>query len=152
DENIKKIILIGLPVIIGTSVNQINKIIDRTLASQISVGGISALNYANTINGFILSVFVASIATVMYPMMSRMMVKKNIDGLKKVLSEAIVTITILVIPATIGFMILTEPIVIMLFGRGAFTAEAISMTSFALFFYSVGLIGFAFRDIISTAF
>ncbi|HHY25109.1 MAG TPA: hypothetical protein GX527_12920, partial [Clostridiaceae bacterium] len=48
------------------SVNQLNVLVDRTLASTIAVGGISALNYANRLNGFVQGLFVTTISTVMY--------------------------------------------------------------------------------------
>ena len=105
DEHIKTMFFIALPVIAGTSVNEINVLVDRTLASGIAVGGISALNYARRLNGFVQGLFVASITTVMYPMISIMAAEDNIKGLKSTISEAISTISLLVIPATIGAMI-----------------------------------------------
>jgi len=65
DNHIKKMFFLSIPVILGTSVNQINKLVDRTLASQISVGGISALNYASRLNNFVQGVFVVSVIAVM---------------------------------------------------------------------------------------
>lgn len=152
DRHIKNMAYIALPVIIGVSVNQINVLVDRTLASQIAVGGISALNYANMLNGFVQGLFVVPIATVMYPMISKMAAENNMDGLKSSVSEAINSISLLVIPATIGAMCFSEPVVKLLFGRGAFDSQAISMTSNALFYYSIGMLGFGMRDIISRAF
>ena len=152
DEHIKNMVIIALPVIIGQSVNQINVLVDRTLASGIAVGGISALNYASRLNGFVQSLFVASITTVMYPMISKMAAAKNMKGLKSYVSEAISTINLLVIPATIGAMIFSKEIVALLFGRGAFTPEAVAMTGNALFYYSIGMIAFGLRDILSRAF
>ena len=51
DVHIKTMVVTAIPVIIGDSINQINSLIDRTIASNIVIGGISALNYANRING-----------------------------------------------------------------------------------------------------
>jgi putative peptidoglycan lipid II flippase len=152
DEYIRKMVYIALPVMIGVSVNQINVLVDRTLASGIAVGGISALNYANKLNGFVQGMFVVTISTVMYPMISKMAAKSNFDGLKKSVSEAINLINLFVIPATVGAMIFAEPVVRLLFGRGAFDPEAISMTSSGLFYYSIGMIGFGLREILSRAF
>ncbi|NSW91997.1 MAG: murein biosynthesis integral membrane protein MurJ [Firmicutes bacterium] len=152
DKHLMRMIYLSLPVILGTSVNQINTLVDRTLASRIAVGGISALNYANRLNGFVQGIFVLSIATVMYPMISKMAAENNMAGLKKTLSEAITSINLLVIPATVGAMIFAEPVVKLLFGRGAFDADAVSMTSYALFFYSIGMIGFGLREVLSRAF
>lgn len=152
DERIINMALIALPVILGVSVNQINVLVDRTLASGIAVGGISALNYANRLNGFVQGMFVASIATVMYPMISKMAAESNISGLKNSVAEAINLVNLLVIPATVGAMIFSEPVVKLLFGRGAFDLDAISMTSSSLFFYSFGMLGFGLREILSRAF
>lgn len=152
DKNLRKLIYLALPVVIGVSVNQINVLVDRTIASTLVVGGISALNYANRLNIFIQGIFVMSIATVMYPLISKMVVDNNIKGLKKTLSDAITGINLLVIPTTIGSMIFTSPVISLLFGRGAFDSQAINLTSSALFFYSLGMVGFGLREILSRAF
>ncbi|MEG0372136.1 MAG: murein biosynthesis integral membrane protein MurJ, partial [Clostridium sp.] len=111
DEYLKKMAILAIPVIIGISVNQINTIVDRTIASTISEGAIAALDYAVKLNGFVQGIFVMSIATAMYPLISKMGAENNLDGLKKSLNEAIVSVSLLVIPATIGFMVFAEPIV-----------------------------------------
>lgn len=152
DPFLKNMIHLALPVILGTSVNQINVLVDRTLASLIAVGGISALNYANRLNGFVQGIFVLSIATVVYPMISKMAADSNINGLKKSLTEAITYINLLVIPVTVGTMIFSEEVIKLLFGRGAFDTQAVSMTSHALFFYAIGMVGFGLREVLSRAF
>lgn len=152
DPHIKNMVLIALPVIIGVSVNQINVLVDRTLASRIAEGGISALNYANRLNGFVMGIVVVSITTALYPLISKMVANDDIKGLKKSILEAISVISLLVIPATVGTMIFSEPIVRLLFDRGEFDSQAIMMTSGALFFYSLGIIGFGLRDVLSRAF
>lgn len=152
DKNIKKMAFIAFPVILGISVNQINLLVDRTIASQIVQGGVSALNYASKLNVFLQGIFVMSIVTVLYPVMSRMAAEKNLNGLKNSLSKAIIGISLLVVPATLLSMIFSKPIVIFLFGRGAFDIEAISMTSYALFFYSIGMVGFGMREVLSRVF
>ncbi|MEG6585027.1 murein biosynthesis integral membrane protein MurJ [Dendrosporobacter sp. 1207_IL3150] len=152
DKYLKEIMYLSLPVIVGSSVDQINVLVDRTIASQIATGGISALNYANRLNLFIQGIFVASITTVIYPVISQMAAEKNISGLKKTLAEAISGISLLVLPATVGAMIFAEPIVKLLFGRGAFDYHAIYMTSYALYFFSIGMVGFGLREVLTRAF
>lgn len=152
DKNIKQLIILALPVILGSSVAQINLLIDRTLASQISLGGISALNYANTINLIVLGIVVSTITTVLYPKIAKMAVESKMKELKIHLSEAINTIHLFVLPVTVGYMLFAEPIVQLLYGRGEFDSQAISLTSIALFYYSIGLVGFSLRDILSNVF
>lgn len=152
DENLRKMMYLALPVIVGVSINQINVLVDKTLASSIAIGGISALNYANNLNLFIQGLFVITLSTAMYPLISKMAAESNINGLKDSVAEAIKIISLLVIPATVGAMIFAKPIIVLLFGRGAFDLEAIEMTANALFFYSIGMIAFGFREILSRAF
>ncbi len=152
DEHLKNLMFIALPVIVGVSVNQINTLVDRTIASGLVVGGISALNYANRLNGFVQGLIVTPVATVLYPSISKMAANDNIKGLKAAINEAINSISILIMPITVGAMLFAEPIVKLLFGRGAFDANAVILTSSALVFYSIGMIGFGLRDILSRAF
>lgn len=152
DKNIKNMAKIALPVIIGASVNEINILIDRTIASNIVEGGISALTYANKLNQFFQGIFVITIATVIYPEISRMAAEKNLKGVRNTLRTAILGVIIFIIPVTVGTMFFSKQVVSLLFGRGAFDEQAVSLTSIALFFYSLGMIGFGLREILSRAF
>ncbi len=152
DDYLIKMMKLSLPIILGISVNQINVLIGLAMASQLAVGGISALTYANRLNLFIQGIVTFSITTVMYPSISKMVAEKDFWGLKKSLSEAISGINLLIIPVMVGAMIFAEPIVILLFGRGEFDSQAVSMTSQALFYYSIGMIGFGLREVLSRIF
>ncbi|MGB4590053.1 MAG: murein biosynthesis integral membrane protein MurJ [Clostridiaceae bacterium] len=149
---LKKIIFLSIPVIIGASVNEINVLVDRTMASRIAIGGITALTYANRLNLFIKGIFITSVATVIYPMISKMAAKNNMNGLKKTVSGAVNSISLLVLPASVGAMVFARPVVSLLFGRGAFDEQAVEMTAGALFFYSIGMVAVGYREILSRAF
>lgn len=152
DNNLRTMLFLAMPVILGVSINQINILVDKTIASKLEVGGISALNYASRLNLFIQGIFVMSLVTAMYPLISRMAVENNIKGLKDSIKEAINGINLLIMPVTVGSMIFANPIVSLLFGRGSFDNKAILMTSSALFFYSIGMIGIGLREVLARAF
>lgn len=152
DKYIVNLFNIALPAILGVSVNQLNVLVDRTIASKVAEGGISALNYADKLQLFVLGIFVTSISTVLYPTLSKMAAELNYEGLKKSLTESVSSISLLVIPATVGAMIFSTQVVEMLFGRGAFDEMAVKMTSSALFYYSIGMIGYGLREVLSKAF
>lgn len=152
DPYIRSTLLIALPVIIGTTVNQVNVLIDKTLASTIVIGGVSALNYAYKLNVFIQGIFVLSLSAVIFPILSKMSKDRNVEGLKGVLAESFSFINLLLFPLTIGALIFSKEIVAVLFGRGAFDENALLLTSSALFFYSIGMIGFGYREVLSKAF
>lgn len=152
DENIKELVKLTIPVFLGISVNQINTLVDRTIASTLVEGSISSLNYANKLNGFVMGIFVSSIVTVIYPMLSSLSAKNDIKSFKKSVQKSVNSILIIVFPIAIGAMALSTPIVKLLFQRGSFDLRATQMTSIALFYYSIGMIGFGLRDVLSRVF
>ena len=81
-----------------------------------------------------------------------MTASKDFNSLKKIMAQSIIVVAILVIPTTVGSMIFSTSIISMLFARGDFSNEALKMTSNAFFYYSIGMIGFGLRDIISRVF
>ncbi len=152
DKYLKKMLWLVGPVLIGVAVNQINTIVDRTIASTLVEGSISALNYANKLNQFVMGMFIVSISSVVYPMLSKLSTENNKIKFNKSIITAINTVILLVIPISVGAIILSTPIVKLLFQRGEFDARATYMTSVALVFYSIGMIGFGLRDILGKVF
>lgn len=152
DNNIKKMAIMSLPVMMGLSVNQINVLVDRTIASRITEGGISALMYARYLNDFVVAIFVLSLTTVIFPSISKLAVANDLLSIKKSLIGGITAINIIIIPATIGFVVFATPIVQLVYKRGAFDVTALTLTSSALFFYSIGMLGASLRIVLSKFF
>ena len=152
DPNLKKAMLLVLPVVLGSAVQQINTIIDKTLASDLAEGSISALTYASRINDMVIAVFVMAITTVVFPMLSKAFSYDEDEKIKEILAKGVNIILLVTVPATIGILILSEPIVRLFFQRGQFDSTATLMTSGALFFYSIGLVGASLRLMLSKVF
>lgn len=152
DENLRSILLISIPVIVGASLNQINQIIDQNIASRLAVGGISALNYASRMNEMIQGFFILPLILVMYPKISKIILNNDVEKFKKTFSSVLISILCFIIPVSIWSMIFSNQIINFLFGRGAFDSRAIKMTSEALFFYSIGMIGIGLREVLSRVF
>ena len=152
DEHLKRMLWLIAPVLIGVAVNQINTIVDRTIASTLVEGSISALNYATKLNQFVMGMFIVSISSVVYPMLSKLSSENNKEQFNKSIITSVNTVTLLVIPISIGAIILANPIVKLLFQRGEFDVRATQMTAVALIFYSIGMIGYGLRDILGKVF
>lgn len=152
DPYLNKAILLVFPILIGSAVQQINVIVDKTLASELVEGSISALSYAARTNDVIISVFIAAITTVVFPMLSKAFSERNIHEGVSILNQSVSIIFIITIPASIGLMILAQPIVTLFFQRGAFSESAALMTGDALLFYSFGLLGIAMRSMLNKVF
>ena len=149
DKYIKKVIFLSLPVFVGIAINDLNAIVDRTLASSLVEGSISALSYANKLNSLILGVFVTAITTVIFPLLAEESNNDNIKGMKKIMGYGVNIILLITIPATVGLIVLAKPIVEVAFQRGEFDVTATLMTSKALIFYSLGLVAMALRLLIT---
>lgn len=152
DENVKNIIYLIIPVFLGSYVDQINNVINRTLASTLDTGSITALNYANKLNVFAIGILVISISTIMYPMLSKFASQNNMKAFKSSLIRCINIVIIIMIPIMVGMMIFATPIVKLLFEGGSFTNRDTQLTSTALLFYSLGMVSFGIRDMLSRGF
>jgi putative peptidoglycan lipid II flippase len=152
DPYVKKALFLVLPVLLGSTMQQINVIIDKTLASELVEGSISALSYAARVNDMVISVFIAAITTVVFPMLSEAFSKNDTNEVTNILNQGISIIFIITVPATIGLLILSQPLVQLFFQRGAFSTEASIMTSGALFYYSIGLVPIAIRLMLNKVF
>lgn len=152
DKYIKKMVWLVGPVFIGVAVNQINAMIDRTLASTLQAGSISALNYANRLNNFVMGLFIMSIAAVIYPMLSKLSTENDKTKFYESVRRSINTVILLEIPISVGAIVLANPIVSVLFKRGEFDEKATRMTAIALIFYSIGMVAFGLRDILGKVF
>lgn len=152
DKYLRKIFHLVIPVLLGSAVQKINIVVDKTLASGLVDGSISVLNYAAKINDLVVSVFIAAITTVVFPMLSQAFAQKNKRAIKRIMEQGINTVLIIAIPATVGILILSEPIVRVFFQRGAFDSTDTAMTASALFFYSIGLVGISLRLMLNKVF
>jgi len=152
DKNILRMIKLSLPVLIGSSVNQINILVDRRIASQIVIGGISALNYASRLNLFVQGIFAASIITITFPILTKLAVNKDIVKFKSILANSFDFMIIILVPITIGTMLYSNQIIELLYGRGEFDHQAVTLTAISLYFYSIGMLAFALRELIQRAF
>ncbi|MEG2985259.1 MAG: lipid II flippase MurJ, partial [Peptostreptococcaceae bacterium] len=111
-----------------------------------------ALNYATKLNQFVMGMFIVSISSVIYPMLSKLSTENNQKKFKESIVTAINVVVLIIIPISVGAIILANPIVKLLFQRGEFDARATQMTAIALIFYSIGMLGFGLRDILGKIF
>ena len=152
DEYIKKMAWLIGPVLIGVAVNQVNTLVDRTLASTLPVGTVSALNYSNKLTSFVIAIFITSISSVIYPMLSQLSSENNKLRFITSVRKSINCVIILVMPITVGTIVLSQPIVRVLFERGAFDERGPYLTALALAMYSIGMVAYGLRDVLGKIF
>ena len=148
---LKRIALLMLPTIFGAAVYQINILVGTLLASLLPEGSVSYLYYADRLVQFPLGIFAMATATAVLPSLSRQAAAADFTGVGDTFAYAMKLVFFITIPAMVGLIVLRQPIVALLFKRGAFDAEAVRLTAYALLYYSIGLWAFsAVRIVVST--
>ena len=141
-EGVKKIMKLMLPAIFGSSVAQINLLLDTVIASFLAAGSVSWLYYSDRLVEFPLGVFGIALATVILPSLSSRHAEKSPEMFSIILDWALRWGLLVGIPATAGLFMLASPIIMTLFQYGEFGEDAVMMTSLSLMAYSLGLVGF----------
>lgn len=149
---VKRIALLMAPSVLGLGVTQLNVLVSTFLASYLPEGSISYLYYADRLLEFPMGIFAIAIATAILPTMAEKSAKNDLGGLKETLSYALRLTFFVTLPAMMGLIVLRQPIINLLFQRGAFSAQAAEMTAQALLYYALGLVFFAGVRIVVPAF
>lgn len=140
-----------LPAAMGASVFQINMLLDTLIASFLSEGSISHLYYADRLVQFPLGIFGIAAAMVLLPNLSKEASLKNYAAVSETINSSLKMVLFVTVPAMAGLVILREPIISLLFERGAFDAQSVQLTAGALLYYGLGLWAFtSVRIVVST--
>ncbi len=152
DEYIKKILALIPPILISVGISDFNSIVDKSMGSTLIEGSISALNFAEKLGQVVRMIFVSAITTVMYPEFSKAANKGDHDELKKSVITAINLTLLITVPATVGMILLSTPIVKLAFERNKFDAVATMMTSSALIFTALRMASSSIRILLHNVF
>lgn len=152
DSHIRQMLILVGPVFISTGVNQLNSIVDRSMASGLIEGSVSALNYSSEVANMVTQVVILSLTTILYPKMTELFAKDNKIEKNSFTLTYINVVSLLVLPLTALIFIFSKEIVQILFGRGAFNETTVLFVSSALKIYALGIVGFSFRDVLNKVF
>ncbi|QUM90877.1 murein biosynthesis integral membrane protein MurJ [Moritella sp. 36] len=142
DPGVTKIRKLMIPAMFGVSVSQINLLFDTFIASFLMTGSISWLYYSDRLLEFPLGLFGIAIATVILPALSRTHSARSDNQFKLTMDWGVRVVLLLGIPAMMGMIVLASPMLKVLFMRGEFGADDVSMASMSLMAYGSGLLSF----------
>lgn len=150
---LKQIFTLMIPVMVSTWVQPVNQLISTRFATHLFDGaGASAMDYANTLYTMITGILVLSITNVIFPEMSKLSTK----GQEQELGELIVTnirgMLFLLLPLTVGLMVMSTPLVRLLYEWGNWDSFSTTITARALCFMSLGMVGYGVQNVLSRAF
>ena len=150
--DVRRIMRLMLPTLFGSSIAQINLLLDTVIASFLIAGSQTWLAQTDRLLEFPLGIFGVALGTVILPSLSRHHVTTDRAGFSRALDWGLRTALLIAIPAMIGLIVLAKPILATLFQHGRFTAHDVDMAGLSLAALSIGLPAFALVKVVAPAF
>lgn len=137
--HMRRVLILMLPVTLSLGLINVNMSIDSVFATLVSDDSPRAIDAAFRIYLLPQGVFSVAIATVLFPTISRLAARADWDGLRNTVAEGVRQIFFMLLPCSAFLLVLTEPVVRLVFQRGEFDAASTALTSEALFYFALGL-------------
>jgi len=150
--DVRQVGLLMLPRIFGVAVVQLNFWVNTHLASQMSEGSVTGITWGLTMMLMPQAIIAQSVAMAALPTLSGQFALGKLDDLRKSLASSLRGILFLAIPASLGLILLRQPIVALMLQYGNFTETSTQLISWALLWYSAGLVGHCIVEILARAF
>lgn len=152
DGDMRSMLKLAVPVVLGVAATDVNVLVNTLAASYAEEGSIAYLNFAYRIMHLPLGLISVSLGAAALPLLSSAFARGDVREYRAMLLQALRYSARLTVPATVGLILLARPIIDLLYGYGAFTASDVRQTSFALIAYAIGIPAFSFNRILAPAF
>jgi len=149
---VRRILRLMIPTLIGSSVAQVNLLLDLVIATFLVSGSVSWLYYSDRLMEFPLGVFGVALSTVILPNLSRKFASRDPQAFSATLDWALRLALVITLPAAIGLAVLATPILITLFQYQAFELSDVEMSALSLAAYAAGLPAFIAVKVLAPGF
>jgi putative peptidoglycan lipid II flippase len=139
DERVRRVLKLMLPVTIALGLINLSLLINSLFATLVSEEAPAAIDKAFRIYQLPQGLFSISIATIMFPTLSRFAARGAFADLRRTMANGVRQVCLLLIPSAIAMAVLAEPITRLVYQRGAFDAHATDLTSTAMVWWSLSL-------------
>jgi len=150
--DVRRILKLMVPTLFGSSVAQINLLLDTLIASFLITGSQTWLTQTDRLLEFPLGIFGVALGTVILPSLSRHHVATDHDGFARALDWGLRTALLISVPAMFALVLLAKPMLATLLQHGRFTAHDVEMAALSLSALSFGLPAFALVKVVAPAF
>lgn len=152
DENVKKMLMLAIPILISSAVSQINIMVSRSFSSTLGDGAVSIIDYASKFSTIINQVFIVSITTVLYPKLTEKFAMNDLKGFKDLFVKSVNIVMMVTIPLVFGLVVLSYPVIKVVLERGNFTSQDTMLTSVCLQYLTFSAFGYSLMDILGKVF
>jgi len=149
---VDRILKLMLPALFGSSIVQINLLINTIIASYLLAGSISWLYISDRFVELPLALFGIATATVILPILSKQHVSNQHHAFDQTLQWALKVSLLISIPAMLGLLVLSGPILFTLVQYREFSLFDTQMATLSLMASSLGLPAFIFIKILAPGF
>jgi putative peptidoglycan lipid II flippase len=150
--NTKQVILLMGPRLLGVAVVQLNFWVNTWLASKMSAGSVSGLYYGFSLMIMAQAAIAQSVAIAAMPTFSAQHALGKTDELRASIAAALRGVILFALPASVGLILLSKPLVALLYQRGEFNANDVALVAWALVWYAAGLVGHSIMEILTRAY
>lgn len=152
DSGVRRIIKLMLPAIFSVSVTQINLLLDTLIASFLTVGSVSWLYYSDRLVEFPLGILGLALGTVILPNLAKNHAADDANAFSNTLDWGLRLVILVGTPATIGLLLLAEPMLSTLFQYNEFSISDVHLAGLSLKTYSIGLLGYIVIKVLTPGF
>ncbi len=150
--DVAEVLRLMVPSVIAASSTQINVTVNSIFSSHLGNGPTAWLSIAFRLMQLPLGIFGVALGTVSLPLLARLAIAGNREGFRHELARGIRLAFLMTIPATVGLIVLADPIVSVLYRHGRFTTHQAHEAAGALQYYALGLVGYASLKVLVNAF
>lgn len=152
DANVRRVLMLMLPRLLGVAVVQLNFWVNTNLASRMEAGSVASLTYGFSLMLMAQAAIAQSVAIAAMPTFSAQHALGQLDEMRSSLAASLRGVLLMALPASVGLILLRQPLVSLLYQRGEFDQRAVEMVAWALLWYAAGLVGHSIMEILTRAF
>ncbi len=152
DEGVRQVMRMMAPAIIGSAALQVNVVVNTMFATSVAEGAVVWLGNAFRLIYLPIGIFGVAISTATLPVTSRAAAMDNLDEFRRTLASSLRLTLLLTIPSAVGLIILSRPIIALIYQYGRFTAFDTEQTAIALAYNAVGLTAYSALRVLAPSF
>jgi putative peptidoglycan lipid II flippase len=152
DPGVQQVMKLMAPAIIGAAALQVNLVVNTNFATSLGQGPVSWLQYAFRMIYLPIGIFGVAISTATLPITSKAAALDDLAGFRRALASALRLTFLLTIPSAVGLIVLSRPIIALIYQRGSFTADDTLQTAQALSYYALGLVAYSAIRVLTPSF
>jgi putative peptidoglycan lipid II flippase len=152
DSNVRQVLLLMVPRLLGVAVVQLNFWVNTNLASSMEEGSVTGLYYGFSLMLMAQAAIAQSVAIAAMPTFSAQHALGKTDEMRSSIAASLRGILMMALPASIGLILLREPLISFLYQRGEFDEHDVQLVAWALLWYAAGLVGHSIMEVLTRAF